>query len=261
MSLQGLAPALDLDSLLRARQERFGRCRELWVFGYASLIWRPEFETAERRPARVHGWHRALRMRSRVNRGTPELPGLVFALLSGGACRGEVHRMPARHAERELARLWEREMPTGVYTPRWLPCHTPAGVVPGLAFTLARRHEACLDRLSDEQLLPILRHARGRYGSTLDYLVRTALALRERGILDREIERLMRLAAGAGLLEPADPTPAAADAAADAGAQPALSDFPASGSCAAALRTRAKSASVSTSSSTPGSSTSTAAAG
>jgi cation transport protein ChaC len=139
-------------------------------------------------------------MRSRVNRGTPERPGLVFALLPGGACRGEVYRLPAARAEAELERLWQREMPTGVYTPRWLPCRTPQGTVPGLAFTLSRRHEACLDRLPDAQMLEILRHARGRFGTTLDYLVRTAEALRARGIVDREIERLMALAARHGLL-------------------------------------------------------------
>ena len=143
--------------------------------------------------------HRALRMRSRINRGTPERPGLVFALLPGGACRGEVLRLPAAGAEEELARLWAREMPTGVYTPRWLPCHTAQGMVPALAFTLDRRHDACLDRLPDAQVLDILHHARGRFGSTLDYLVQTAWSLRERGIVDREIERLMALAAANGL--------------------------------------------------------------
>ena len=58
--------------------------RDLWVFAYASLVWRPEFHAAETRPARVHGFHRCLQMWSRVNRGTPEEPGLVFALLPGG---------------------------------------------------------------------------------------------------------------------------------------------------------------------------------
>ena len=47
-------------------------------FGYASLIWRPEFAADETGGA-AHGWHRALRMRSRINRGgTPGAPGLVF---------------------------------------------------------------------------------------------------------------------------------------------------------------------------------------
>jgi cation transport protein ChaC len=49
-------------------------------------------------------------------------------------------------------------------------------------------------------MLHILRHAHGRCGSTLEYLARTAQALRERRLRDREIERLMRLAQTHGLL-------------------------------------------------------------
>ena len=173
---------------------------ERWVFGYASLIWRPEFDAAEHRSALVHGWHRALRMRSRVNRGTPQQPGLVFALLPGGACRGMVYRLRAEQAEDELDRLWAREMPTGVYDARLLPCRTPQGPLVALAFTLSRRSEACLSHLPEPELLHILRHARGRYGSTLDYLAQTAAALRDKGVRDREIERLMALARRHGLV-------------------------------------------------------------
>ena len=173
---------------------------EWWVFGYASLIWRPEFDAAEHHPALVRGWHRALRMRSRVNRGTPQQPGLVFALLPGGACRGVVYRLRAESAEEELGRLWAREQPTGVYDARLLPARTPQGVVPALAFTLSRRSVACLPRLPDAEMLHVLRHAHGRYGSTLDYLAQTAHALRERGLRDREIERLMALARAHRLL-------------------------------------------------------------
>ena len=72
--------------LLDATRREWGGKADLWVFGYASLIWRPDFEVAEHRAAKVHGWHRALKMWSRVNRGTPETPGLVFALLTGGCC-------------------------------------------------------------------------------------------------------------------------------------------------------------------------------
>lgn len=167
---------------------------DLWVFGYASLIWRPEFDADEQRSAAVHGWHRALRMRSRINRGTPERPGLVFALVSGGSCRGVVYRVARERAERELERLWAREMPTGVYDPRWLPCRTPAGTVRALAFTLDRASPAHTGVIADHDMLDILRHAHGRYGSTLDYLLETAASLRRCGIRDREIERLEKLA-------------------------------------------------------------------
>ena len=200
-----IAPELivrDPQAALRALRAQWPDSAERWVFGYASLIWRPEFEAAEHRPALVHGWHRALRMRSRVNRGTPQQPGLVFALLPGGACRGLVYRLRPESAEDEIERLWAREMPTGVYDARLLPCRTPQGVVPALAFTLSRRSEACLPHLPDDEVLHILRHAHGRYGTTMDYLARTAHALRERGLRDREIERLMGLATGAGLISP-----------------------------------------------------------
>ena len=188
------------EGLRRLRVQWLGT-RERWVFGYASLIWRPEFDAAEHRPALLHGWHRALRMRSRINRGTPALPGLVFALLPGGACRGVAYRLKPEQHESELDRLWAREQPTGVYDARLLPCRTPGGVVLALAFTLSRRSSSCLPRLPDADMVHLLRHARGRYGSTLDYLVDTAHALRARQVHDREIERLMRLAEGHGLLQ------------------------------------------------------------
>jgi glutathione-specific gamma-glutamylcyclotransferase len=193
-ALRDPAPMLE-----RLRLEWGGRS-DLWIFGYASLIWRPEFEAAEHRPALVRGWHRALRMRSRINRGTPEQPGLVFALLPGGACKGVVYRLPKQRAHDELARLWAREMPTGVYDPRWLPAATAQGTVSALAFTLSRRSDACLAPMADDHMLHILRHARGRYGTTLEYLAETAHALRKQGVRDREIERLMQLAAHHGLV-------------------------------------------------------------
>lgn len=185
-----------LDAVTRAE-----RCREgVWVFGYASLIWRPEFQAAETRRARVVGWHRALRMRSRVNRGTPEHPGLVFALLGGGSCVGVVSRMACEDVQASLQKLWGREMPMAVYQPRWLRCATPGGNVEALAFTLDRRHPSHTGELDDSTMVNILRHARGRYGSTLDYLVQTHHGLAAAGIEDREVARLVALAHGAGLL-------------------------------------------------------------
>ena len=185
---------------LASLRRRWHAESQWWVFGYASLLARPEFDAEEHRPALLRGWHRALRMRSRVNRGTPEFPGLVFALLPGGACRGAVYRLHPARAEAELDRLWAREMPTGVYDARLMPCQTSAGPVLALGFTLARSNPACLPRLADAEMLHILRHARGRYGTTLEYLAETAVALRERGVHDSEIERLMALARRHGLL-------------------------------------------------------------
>ncbi len=171
----------------------WGGHADLWLFGYASLIWRPDFHVHEQRPAQVHGWHRALKMWSHVNRGTPDNPGLVFALLSGGSCRGMVLRVKRHEGEEVLHRLWDREMMTGVYDPRWLRCNTPQGPVQALAFTLSRRSPSYTGPLSPAQYRRIFASASGRYGTTHDYAHQTFHSLRSHGIHDRELETLLGL--------------------------------------------------------------------
>ncbi|MEP7296233.1 MAG: gamma-glutamylcyclotransferase [Burkholderiales bacterium] len=198
----------DPQPMLAHAKRAWGGREDLWVFGYASLIWRPEFDADEQRPATVHGWHRALEMRSRVNRGTPECPGLVFALVPGGSCRGMAYRIDKHRAGAELERLWTREMPTGVYDPKWLHCRTPHGAVRALAFTLSRGSPAHTGRVPDEQMLEVLRCSVGRFGSTLDYLLETAHSLRGCGIRDRDVERLVALAHANDLVRPTSASPA-----------------------------------------------------
>jgi cation transport protein ChaC len=123
----------------------------------------------------------------------------VFALLPGGSCHGAVLRVRRAQAAATLDALWQREMPTGVYDPRWLACRTPAGEVRALAFTLSRKSPQHTGRIPDDRMLEILRHSRGRYGTTLDYLLRTARDLAARGIRDREVERLVALSSQFGL--------------------------------------------------------------
>ncbi|WP_422014821.1 gamma-glutamylcyclotransferase [Roseateles sp.] len=175
---------------------------DLLLFAYGSLIWRPEFAYVEALPAKVLGFHRVLRMRSRVNRGSAQQPGLVLALISGGSCRGLVYRIPRALGEDVLPVLWAREMPNGVYEPRWLNCDTASGRLRALAFTLSRQSPNWTGPLHEPELVHIFRHASGRYGTTLDYLLRTVQGLREHGIRDAELERQVHLAAHHGLCAP-----------------------------------------------------------
>ena len=165
---------------------------DLWVFGYASLVWRPEFQAAEQRLAHVQGYHRCLRMWSRVNRGTYERPGLVFALMTGGSCHGVALRLPHEEVEAMMPALWVREMPNPVYDPKWVRCQTQQGTVNALAFTLSRRSPNFTGTLSPEQYRDIFTHSTGRYGSTLDYAQQTLEGLRTHGIEDHALARLLR---------------------------------------------------------------------
>ena len=187
-------PLRDPATMLAQVLRDWGGAQDLWLFGYASLIWRPEFEPAEQRLGRVHGYHRALKMWSRVNRGTIECPGLVFALLRGGSCHGMAFRIPKAQGEDVLRRLWPREMVTGVYDPRWLNCQTAQGSVQALAFTLPRHSPNYTGELGADQYRQIFATAHGRFGSTLDYARLTLEHLERLGIHDAALARLLRLA-------------------------------------------------------------------
>lgn len=178
--------------LKTAMQEWDGRS-DLWIFAYASLIWRPEFEFCEERFATLHGYHRALKMWSRVNRGTPAQPGLVFGLLPGGSCRGVAFRLAQERVADSLPALWAREMPNGVYDPKWLRCRTAQGDVRALAFTLSKRSPNHTGVLSEDHYRHIFSGACGRYGTTRDYAQMTYDKLRSLGIEDQALAKLLQL--------------------------------------------------------------------
>lgn len=166
--------------------------QDIWIYGYGSLIWRPEFDFVERRQALLHGYHRALCLWSRVNRGTPEKPGLVFGLDAGGSCRGVAFRIDEAQAPGIMEALWRREMPSGAYIPRWLNCRTEGGNILALAFTMNRNTDAYVRGLAPDQLLQIVRSAHGSYGPCIDYVLETADALRRQDIVDKRLFELAR---------------------------------------------------------------------
>ena len=181
---------------LEAIEHQWGGKTDLWVFGYASLIWRPEFAFVEQRFAVARGYHRALKMWSTYNRGTPERPGLVFGLLPGGSCKGMVFRIPRAKVAAALVPLWEREMPNAVYDPRWLRCQTvhngEKSEVTALAFTLSKSSPDHTGDLPHATYRKIFAEATGRYGSTRDYAQLTYDGLRKVGIHDRALGELLK---------------------------------------------------------------------
>ncbi|CAM5206118.1 Gamma-glutamylcyclotransferase OS=Castellaniella defragrans OX=75697 GN=HNR28_001280 PE=3 SV=1 [Castellaniella defragrans] len=165
---------------------------DLWIFGYGSLVWRPEFSYLEARKARIHGYHRSLCLWSRINRGTPECPGLVFSLDQGGSCTGRVYRIEGAQVPAIMRALWAREMPSAAYIPRWLNCHSREGTVAGLVFTMDRSDAGYAPGLPLEQTLRIVHQGQGRYGPCLDYVLQTADALEAAGIIDLQLQALAK---------------------------------------------------------------------
>jgi len=177
---------------LQQAMAHWDKKQDIWVFGYGSLVWRPEFDFLEQRLAQLHGYHRALCLWSRVNRGTPEQPGLVFGLEAGGSCRGMAFKIAASAAPSTLEALWRREMASGVYTPKWLNCRTTQGDIKALIFTMNRKTHGYVTDLTPAELISIVQRAHGRYGACTEYVLETARALRSVGIHDTKLEAIVR---------------------------------------------------------------------
>lgn len=163
---------------------------DIWIFGYGSLMWNPELDFEAKRVATVHGYHRNFCLWSRINRGTPERPGLVLTLERGGSCRGIAYRLTRAIAREQLARLWRREMSMGSYRPRWLACRCGSDVFEGLAFVVNRRCTGYAGKLPFETMVAAISSASGKYGSSADYLFRTEATLEEHGIRDERVRQL-----------------------------------------------------------------------
>lgn len=164
----------------------------LWVFAYGSLLWNPEFPIAERRIARVSGWHRSFCMRSIHHRGSEAAPGLVLALdkMAGAHCDGLALRVETGAEAATLAALRERELISSAYFEIWLDADCGGGEsVKALCYVIDPDHDQYC-HLDLEEQASIISKACGGRGRNCDYLFATAQKLAELGLADADLEWL-----------------------------------------------------------------------
>ena len=166
---------------------------DLWVFGYGSLMWRPDFDFLERVPARLTGLHRALCVFSFVHRGTPEKPGLVLGLDRGGACRGVAFRIAEKNRAATVAYLRAREQVTSVYREVtrsvWLE-NEARQRVGALAYVVDRGHVQYAGRLSLAEQLRHVMQGHGQSGANREDVIATVKAIEAEGFRDAPLHQL-----------------------------------------------------------------------
>jgi cation transport protein ChaC len=164
-----------------------------WIFAYGSLMWNPNFAWDARHVATLRGYHRSFRVWSRINRGTPDNPGLVLTLECGGSCRGLIYRIAPDRVQEEMHGIWKREMSFDSYRPRWLNCRVGEESIRALAFTVNRGCSGYTGKIPTEVMVEAIALASGRYGPAHDYLFKTSETLRAHGIRDSRVELLAGL--------------------------------------------------------------------
>lgn len=167
----------------------------MWVFGYGSLLWNPEFPVAEQQKAVLQGFRRSFCMRSIHHRGTEEKPGLVLALdpHTGSACHGLGLRVAPGAEDETLAMLRERELVSSAYVERQLPLELETGAhVDAVAYVVDTAHVQYCGDLPLEEQAHIIANAVGGRGPNTEYLFNTAAHLAEIGLADPDLDWLSR---------------------------------------------------------------------
>lgn len=153
--------------------------KALWVFGYGSLIWRPDFQVSEQRRARLDGWARRFWQASTDHRGTPQAPGRVVTLTAApqAHCWGVAFRVADRVRDQVLARLDHREK--GGYERHQLPLHTDEGTVQGLVYVASPHNPNYVGPASATAIAAQIAVSHGPSGANVEYLLELERALHE----------------------------------------------------------------------------------
>ncbi len=164
----------------------------LWVFGYGSLLWNPEFPVAQSEVATLPGYARSFCMRSIHHRGSEAEPGLVLALdeQDDAHCKGLALRVEPGQEEVTLAALRERELISSAYVERFLDVTLDSGEVVNAVVYVIDPHHVQYCHLELEEQAHIIAHAVGGRGPNSEYLFNTAGHLAEIGLSDPDLDWL-----------------------------------------------------------------------
>lgn len=181
------------DTLAHRPAGRAGETDAIRVFAYGSLIWNPGFEWTGRTRGRLTGYMRRACIWTLESRGTPENPGLSLGLDTdpSGSCVGIVFTLPFVGEDEVLDRLWQREMHTALYRPRWLVASTEAGPADVLAFVSNREHPQYAGVMAHEVATGWIRGAEGSFGRCADYFRQTLRSLEAEGLDDPDLADLV----------------------------------------------------------------------
>lgn len=173
----------------------------MWIFGYGSLVWRPDVAFEEQLPVYVMHWTRRFWQGSPDHRGTPQMPGRVVTLVAAPGERtwGMAYRLAPSAAADILARLDYRER--GGYARHEVPLYTRDGAphATGLVYVATPDNPHFLGDAPLEAMAAQIRAAAGDSGANRDYVLRLAESLRALGAQDDHVfalEALLRAGLG-----------------------------------------------------------------
>ncbi len=165
--------------------------KDLWVFGYASLMWDPGFIFAEVRRAHIFGFSRKFCLKDIILRGSPEAPGLQAALCEDGECEGLAFRISKDRLAEESGYFWRRELLGPVYMPMTAKLSTANGTIEALTVVANPQSEWIFANLSHDEQVRYIATGKGMGGTSREYLEGIAAHFSSIGLNDPSVVRLL----------------------------------------------------------------------
>lgn len=181
---------------INQKMNKFDSHDSVWLFGYGSLIFKPDFPYLARKAAYIGGWTRRFWQGSHDHRGTETAPGRVVTLVpeTDAVCHG----MAFLVTPEEFAHLDHREK--NGYLRLATQMHFDDGSSDeGIVYIATHENEAYLGPATERNIARQIASARGPSGPNSEYLLGLAQALRELGKPDPHVFEIERHLADFGV--------------------------------------------------------------
>ncbi|XP_049613461.1 glutathione-specific gamma-glutamylcyclotransferase 1 [Syngnathus scovelli] len=157
-------------------------CSSLWIFGYGSLVWKPDFKYKRSKVGYIRGYKRRFWHGDNFHRGNDELPARVVTLIpdDDASTWGVAFEVSGTQVEEALEYLNVREGVRGGYVSEIVTFHPEEGgpSVPALLYIATADNPLYLGPAAPEEIGARIAMCEGRTGHNLEYLLRLAAFMR-----------------------------------------------------------------------------------
>ena len=164
-----------------------------WLFGYGSIIWRPDIKYQRKTGRNAYGWYRSFSQLSVDHRGTPDAPGRVLTLRkhAQARCEGVAFEVSSSRWNETLAYYDEREK--GGYHRMEVMLECGDARMPAVTYVAppGNPHDAGPESL--EHLVSVIRSAKGPSGTNLEYFLNLMESLSANGIKDSYLAKVLEV--------------------------------------------------------------------
>ncbi|XP_068107769.1 glutathione-specific gamma-glutamylcyclotransferase 1 [Hyperolius riggenbachi] len=154
--------------------------KSLWIFGYGSLVWKPDFEFTSSKVGFIHGYSRKFWQGDPFHRGSPEMPGRVVTLQEDyEECTwGIAYEVRGDQIASSLQYLNVRESVLGGYVTKLVKFYPQdqgeGGALLALVYIATPQNSNYLGPASEEDIAAQIVACSGRTGHNIEYLLRLA---------------------------------------------------------------------------------------